>query len=77
MNKRKIPTLTFWKKFSFTVKFLFLILSIFYFQKAKSSSPELTEDEAPNPRNREILSLDIPLNETGSAGLGVSVKGQS
>ncbi|OPL33223.1 hypothetical protein AM593_02247, partial [Mytilus galloprovincialis] len=28
-------------------------------------------------KNKEILSLDIPLNDTGSAGLGVSVKGKT
>lgn len=26
---------------------------------------------------REVLQLDIPLNDTGSAGLGVSVKGKT
>lgn len=28
-------------------------------------------------KNKEIISLDIPLNDTGSAGLGVSVKGKT
>lgn len=28
-------------------------------------------------KNKEIISLDIPLNESGSAGLGVSVKGKT
>ena len=27
--------------------------------------------------NREVLAFDIPLNDTGSAGLGVSVKGKT
>ncbi len=30
-----------------------------------------------SPLNREVLRLDIPLNDTGSAGLGVSVKGKT
>ena len=28
-------------------------------------------------RNKELLEFDIPLNDTGSAGLGVSVKGKT
>lgn len=28
-------------------------------------------------RNKEVMSLDIPLKESGSAGLGVSVKGKT
>ncbi|XP_064613950.1 partitioning defective 3 homolog isoform X2 [Liolophura sinensis] len=35
------------------------------------------DDTVPTPRNRQLLELDIPLNDTGSAGLGVSVKGKT
>ena len=28
-------------------------------------------------KNKELLEFDIPLNDTGSAGLGVSVKGKT
>ncbi|XP_030830315.1 partitioning defective 3 homolog isoform X2 [Strongylocentrotus purpuratus] len=44
---------------------------------------QLPEDTAPvedpvtSPQNRAVMTFDIPLNDTGSAGLGVSVKGKT
>ncbi len=39
--------------------------------------PEVDETSVFSSVNREVLSYDIPLNDTGSAGLGVSVKGKT
>ncbi|XP_077978514.1 partitioning defective 3 homolog [Glandiceps talaboti] len=40
--------------------------------------PNQDSEELSNPsKNKEILTFDIPLNDTGSAGLGVSVKGKT
>ena len=35
------------------------------------------EDNHLSSANKEVMTLDIPLNDTGSAGLGVSVKGKT
>ena len=45
-------------------------------------SPSILENLSDEPRtpvtkNKDIMTFDIPLNETGSAGLGVSVKGKT
>lgn len=42
---------------------------LFFFQKGEEAGSLLLED------GREQLMYEIPLNETGSAGLGVSLKG--
>ena len=40
--------------------------------------PEDTAVDDPSvSHNRAIMTFDIPLNDTGSAGLGVSVKGKT
>ncbi|XP_041478212.1 partitioning defective 3 homolog isoform X2 [Lytechinus variegatus] len=35
------------------------------------------EEPVTSPQNRAVMTFDIPLNDTGSAGLGVSVKGKT
>ncbi|XP_013401792.1 partitioning defective 3 homolog [Lingula anatina] len=44
---------------------------------ALQPAEKAAEEEIPAKGNKEILSFEIPLNETGSAGLGVSVKGKT
>ena len=39
--------------------------------------PPEKSGEVPAPNEREVLTFEIPLNDTGSAGLGVSVKGKT
>jgi partitioning defective protein 3 len=36
-----------------------------------------SQEDLNQPSRQEVLRLEIPLNETGSAGLGVSVKGKT
>ncbi len=38
---------------------------------------EKTAEDPTNAKNKAVLVFDIPLNDTGSAGLGVSVKGKT
>ncbi|XP_038045105.1 partitioning defective 3 homolog [Patiria miniata] len=38
---------------------------------------EKNTDDPTNAKNKRVLVFDIPLNDTGSAGLGVSVKGKT
>ena len=38
---------------------------------------EKTTDDPTNAKNKAVVVFDIPLNDTGSAGLGVSVKGKT
>ncbi|XP_071812891.1 partitioning defective 3 homolog isoform X2 [Apostichopus japonicus] len=38
---------------------------------------DLSPDDYSNPNNKTVLDFDIALNDTGSAGLGVSVKGKT
>lgn len=53
------------KSFKYSSYFLF----IFVFQKGEEAGSLVLED------GREQLMYEVPLNETGSAGLGVSLKG--
>lgn len=43
--------------------------SLSLFQKGEEASPLVLED------GREQLMFEVPLNDTGSAGLGISLKG--
>jgi len=45
-----------------------------FFQPAEKSGDDGTLTVS---KNKELLSFNIPLNDTGSAGLGVSVKGKT
>lgn len=49
-----------------------MIYFIFQPKSAKAKT-----DESAAPGDRETLTFSIPLNETGSAGLGISVKGKT
>ncbi|KAK3108784.1 hypothetical protein FSP39_015692 [Pinctada imbricata] len=49
------------------------------FQVPRAMPAEKSGDDGTlaNMKNKDIISLDIPLNDSGSAGLGVSVKGKT
>lgn len=55
----------------FLIRYLAFCLSL-YRQPA-----DLSPDDYSNPNNKTVLDFDIALNDTGSAGLGVSVKGKT
>lgn len=46
-----------------------MLTEVCYLQKGEPSGPLLVED------GREQLMFEVPLNDSGSAGLGVSLKG--
>lgn len=55
--------------YMFALPILQLCVCVCYFQKGEASGPLLSED------GREQLMFEVPLSDSGSAGLGVSLKG--